>query len=89
MKVTREFKCCAGCCWCADCCNRCSHELIVEAPVGTVIGYFRQRGSGWKPKYSIFDESHRESLHIQGPCCIIDGPFCPVDNKFKVSNVRK
>ena len=41
MRATREFKCCAGCCWCAsaDCC---AFEMMVEAPVGTTVGYIRQ-----------------------------------------------
>ena len=41
MKVEREFKCCAGCCWCAfaECCR---YEVTVEAPVGTPVGYIRQ-----------------------------------------------
>lgn len=43
MRVSREFKCCAGCCWCAGCCTGCSHELLVEAPVGNVIGYVKQK----------------------------------------------
>ena len=42
MRVTREFKCGAGCCWCAGCCTGCSFELIVEAPVGNIIGYVKQ-----------------------------------------------
>ena len=41
MHVRREFKCCAGCCWCA-CANCCALELQVEAPPGNVIGYIRQ-----------------------------------------------
>ncbi len=43
MRVSREFKCCAGCCWCAGCFNGCAHEITVEAPVGQVIGYVRQK----------------------------------------------
>uniref|UniRef100_A0ABM0MQW2 Phospholipid scramblase n=1 Tax=Saccoglossus kowalevskii TaxID=10224 RepID=A0ABM0MQW2_SACKO len=41
MRLNREFKCCAGCCWCAnsDCC---AFELSVEAPVGNIVGYVRQ-----------------------------------------------
>jgi hypothetical protein len=73
MKITREFKCCAGCCWVAGCCSFCSHEIKVEAPIGTTIGYFHQKGSVWSPKYSINDENHKELLIIKGPCCIIDG----------------
>ena len=41
MKVTREFKCCAGCCWCASCCDCCSHELSIESH-GQIIGYVKQ-----------------------------------------------
>uniref|UniRef100_A0A0L8HNZ1 Phospholipid scramblase n=1 Tax=Octopus bimaculoides TaxID=37653 RepID=A0A0L8HNZ1_OCTBM len=29
MRITREFKCCAGCCWCA-CCEACALEIVVE-----------------------------------------------------------
>lgn len=43
MRISREFKCCAGCCWCAGCCNGCAHEVVVEAPVGNVVGYVRQK----------------------------------------------
>jgi len=42
MKISREFKCCAGCCWCAGCLNCCAWEVKIEAPVGQVIGYVRQ-----------------------------------------------
>jgi len=41
IRVTREFKCCAGCCWCANM-QCCSYSVKVEAPVGTVIGYVKQ-----------------------------------------------
>ena len=41
IRVVRDFKCCAGCCWCA-CSSCCSLDLAVEAPVGQVIGYVRQ-----------------------------------------------
>jgi hypothetical protein len=41
--VSREFKCCAGCCWCAGCCDDCSYEVVVESPPGQVIGYVKQR----------------------------------------------
>ena len=41
MRVTREFKQCAGCCWCANA-DGCAMEVSVEAPVGTAIGHVRQ-----------------------------------------------
>jgi hypothetical protein len=41
--VTREFKCCAGCCWCAGACpETCAFEILVEAPMGTPIGHVKQ-----------------------------------------------
>jgi hypothetical protein len=46
MKITREFKYCAGgsCSnWCAGCCDCCAFEVIVEAPVGQIIGYVKQK----------------------------------------------
>ena len=42
MKVHRKFKCCAGAPCCASCCDCCAHELVIEAPIGNVIGYCRQ-----------------------------------------------
>ena len=32
MRVTRELKLCAGCCWFASCCDCCSYELKIESP---------------------------------------------------------
>jgi len=44
MKVSREFKCCAGSCrLCIGCCEACQNEIVVEAPIGTVIGYIKQK----------------------------------------------
>ena len=42
MRLSREFKCCAGGCWFAGTCDACAHEVIVEAPIGNIIGYVRQ-----------------------------------------------
>ncbi|XP_041479877.1 phospholipid scramblase 1-like [Lytechinus variegatus] len=83
MRVTREFKCCAGCCWCAniDCCGM---EIIVEAPVGQVMGYVRQAQSGWYPNYNILDASRNCVLKVRGPCCICQGACCTCDQEFKV-----
>lgn len=84
MKISREFKCCAGCCWCAGCCDGCAHEVVIEAPVGQIVGYVKQRGSFWKPNYEIYDENHNAVLKLEGPCCILDGPCCPVENEFSL-----
>ena len=43
------------------------------------------RGSFWRAKFDIFDETHQPILTIQGPYLIFDGAFCPCDNEFKVN----
>lgn len=84
MLIRREFKCCAGCCWCAsaDCCG---YEITVEAPVGTVVGYVRQAQSCWAPKYHVYDASRTEVFTIQGPCCICQTICCTADVDFNIS----
>jgi len=42
IRVSREFKCCAGCNCCAGS-DMCAMEIQVEAPVGQVIGYVKQQ----------------------------------------------
>ncbi|CAF0881914.1 unnamed protein product [Brachionus calyciflorus] len=83
LTITREFKCCAGCCWFAGCCSCCAYEITVQAG-GTIIGYIRQKGSFWKAAYDILDETGNTILKIEGPFCILDGPLCPFENDFKV-----
>lgn len=89
MRITRDFKCCSGCCWCSGMCDHCAYELKIEAPVGQVIGYVKQGGSCWKANYLIQDEFHETKLEIAGPCCIWDGLCCPCDNEFKVMTLGK
>ncbi|CAF0933088.1 unnamed protein product [Brachionus calyciflorus] len=84
MTITREFKCCAGCCWFAGCCTGCAFEVRVEAPPGNLIGTIRQKGSFWKANYDILDERDQTILKIEGPCCIWDGACCPCENEFKL-----
>lgn len=86
MKVSREFKCCSGCCWCAGACSHCAFEITIEAPVGNVIGYVKQKGSFWKANYDILDENQETILKVEGPCCICDGACCTSDIEFKVSS---
>ena len=43
MRISREFKCCTGCCWCAGCCAHCAFEITVALPDGTPIGYVLQK----------------------------------------------
>ncbi|XP_077998863.1 phospholipid scramblase 2-like [Glandiceps talaboti] len=85
IRVIREFKCCAGCAWCAssDCC---AMEVAVEAPVGTVVGYVKQTGSVWPPHFDIKDADGNTVFKIRGPCCICQGVCCQWDQEFLVHN---
>lgn len=86
LRIHREFKCCAGCCWCAGCCNGCAHEVVIETPTGEILGYVRQTGSFWKAYYDILDTERNKVLKIEGPCCICYGPFCPCQTPFEVKS---
>lgn len=83
MRVVRPFKCCAGCCWCADA-ECCSFNIQVEAPPGNVIGSIHQMGSCWVPWYEIRDADGQEVFKIKGPCCVCPGPCCTCDFPFEV-----
>ncbi|XP_038061948.1 phospholipid scramblase 1-like [Patiria miniata] len=83
MRLVRPFKCCAGCCWCADAAC-CSYEINIESPPGQVIGSVRQIGSKWKPMYEILDDSRATVLRIGGPCCPCQTICCTADVDFKI-----
>ena len=85
MRISRKLKFCAGCCWCAGLCSCCSYEVAIESPPGQVIGYVKQGGSFWRSNFIILNEVRNEILKIQGPYFILDGPYCPFDNKFRVN----
>lgn len=79
MRVTREFKCCVGCCWCINCCDHCAFEVSVESPVGNVIGYIKQAYSKWKPIFEVKDVNHETHMTLRGPCCICSCPCFDVE----------
>jgi len=81
LRLRRDFKFCAGCCWCANS-DACAHEVIVEAPIGQVVGYIRQEYSGWSPNFSIRDADHNPVMRIHGPCCVLNMPCC--EDNFKL-----
>lgn len=82
IHVTRPFKCAGGCGILAFCCECAKQRVSVEAPPGTPIGYVKQAGSWWKPKFDILDEKRETILKIEGPCCILDGAMCCGDSHF-------
>ncbi|CAI9715386.1 Hypothetical predicted protein [Octopus vulgaris] len=83
MRITREFKCCAGCCWCANT-KHCAFEVTVEAPVGQVVGKVKQTCSFIRPLFDITTPDDDVVFRIKGPICICDGPCCLQDQKFEV-----
>lgn len=89
MRVTREFKCCVGCCWCISCCDGCAFHVQVEAPVGNIIGYCKQESSFWQPKFGLYDAAGDSILKIQGPFCCWDGPCFPCDTEFMIMTSDK
>ncbi|XP_078483076.1 phospholipid scramblase 1-like [Ciona intestinalis] len=84
LRMRRKFKCCAGCCWCANS-DTCAYYLEVESPTGTFIGGVRQSQSCWYPMYQVIDANERPVFNIDGPCCPCSGPCCTSDNDFLVT----
>ncbi|CAF1124337.1 unnamed protein product, partial [Brachionus calyciflorus] len=84
IRVSREFKFCAGNSCCAGCCDCCAHEITVSSPDGSVFGYVKQKGSFIRPKFDILDESHEPVLKLEGPFCILDGPCFPGNQQFRL-----
>ncbi|KAL5021054.1 hypothetical protein ScPMuIL_000209 [Solemya velum] len=80
IRAEREFKCCAGCCWCAN--GHCGWEMRVEAPVGTVIGFIRQRQSKWKMHLAVYDDQDNHLFTTWAPCCPCQGICCTDDINF-------
>jgi len=80
-KISRDFKPCSGCCWCAGCCDACSHAVLVEAPNGQTLGYVHQNGSFCLPSFDIKDSSNQAVLKLEGPGC-----QCTCSPEFKILN---
>ncbi|CAF2613859.1 unnamed protein product [Rotaria sp. Silwood2] len=80
--IKREFKCCSGCCWCANT-KCCSQEVIVESPPGTLIGTVAQQGSCCRSIFAIKDSDDNHVLTVRGPLGVCDGPLsCRCENKY-------
>ncbi len=47
IHISRPFKCCGGCGICAFCSDCAAHEVTIESPPGTVIGYVKQAWVKW------------------------------------------
>jgi len=85
IRVTRDFKCCAGANCCASC-DSCAMEIKVESPPGQVIGGVKQECSCLSPTYGVLDGEGRKVLGIHGPMCFCQAICCPNDIDFKVAS---
>ncbi|XP_038078973.1 phospholipid scramblase 1-like [Patiria miniata] len=83
LRLNREFKCCGGCCWCANC-DCVAADISVEAPAGNVIGYVRQSQSWWYPNYDILNVAKEKVLKIKGPFWFCQNVCCTDDIDFNV-----
>ncbi|XP_066298101.1 phospholipid scramblase 1-like [Branchiostoma lanceolatum] len=83
IRVKRKYKCCGGIACCANL-GCAAHEIKVQAPPGTTIGYARQQCTCWKPHFSVRNADHDTVFDVKGPCCIWSGACYRCDTDFKV-----
>ncbi|XP_054768686.2 phospholipid scramblase 2-like [Lytechinus pictus] len=84
IHISRIFKCCAGCCWCAASGNFCSFFVEVQSPPGTIIGYIRQTRSFASPHFDVQDADNQTQLKIRGHWCRCQTICCTSDIEFKI-----
>ncbi|XP_032080869.1 phospholipid scramblase 1-like isoform X2 [Thamnophis elegans] len=63
IQVSREFHCVCCCCPCICCLQK----LEVQAPLGTVIGYVKQKCYCCKPRFVIQNEAGENIVKLVGP----------------------
>lgn len=85
IRISREFRCCAGTCAAFACCDAFRQEITVECPPGTVIGHVSQECTISRPQYGVKDASDNLVMVVRAPFCICDGPYaCCCENKFTI-----
>ncbi|CAG5132665.1 unnamed protein product [Candidula unifasciata] len=96
LNIVREFRCCTGCCWCADGC--CQYPMMVNDKAGRKLGMIRQMNSCCQLRFGIFDENDVPLYEIWAPCCgcqcvcmteDVNFPICNISDKTQVGNIRK
>lgn len=89
MRISHDFVCCVGCCWCATD-SSCGYEVKIEAPVGNIIGYAKQQSSKWKPHIRVFDANRQPMYVVRGPCCWgCQNCFCTDDIDFPITDLTE
>lgn len=68
-------------------CTSCSsHELEVQSPPGTTIGYVRQNWHVCLPKFTLENERGEPAIKIVGPCV---GCTCCTDENFELVSLNE
>uniref|UniRef100_A0A8C1BK71 Phospholipid scramblase n=2 Tax=Cyprinus carpio carpio TaxID=630221 RepID=A0A8C1BK71_CYPCA len=67
-------------------CTFCSHELEVQSPPGTTIGYVRQNWHVCLPKFTLENERGEPAIKIVGPCV---GCTCCTDENFELVSLNE
>ncbi|XP_058654937.1 phospholipid scramblase 2 isoform X1 [Onychostoma macrolepis] len=63
----------------------CSHELEVQSPPGTAIGYVQQNLHVCLPKFTVANERGEPAFNIEGPCM---GCTCCTDENFELVSLN-
>ncbi|XP_043112149.1 phospholipid scramblase 2-like [Puntigrus tetrazona] len=67
-------------------CTACSsHELEVQSPPGTTVGYVRQNWHVCLPKFTLDNERGEPAVKIAGPCI---GCTCCTDENFELVSLN-
>ncbi|XP_052268253.1 uncharacterized protein LOC127869637 [Dreissena polymorpha] len=78
IRMSRDFKCCTGCCWCAGGC--CQMVLNVAAPVGRLVWRIKTGNSKCNPHMQVFDAADNHLFTLWTPCCFCQAPICCENN---------
>ncbi|XP_064618624.1 phospholipid scramblase 1-like isoform X2 [Lineus longissimus] len=83
-RITREFKCCYGCCWCATTSGTCHMEIVIESPVGTPVGYVRLGRFCCNPVFYVMNANKEDVFMVTRSCCMCQWFCCTDDLDFNM-----
>jgi len=87
LRIERPFKCCKGCCWCAEGC--CDYPVYVKDAQGNLLGSVHMRNSKCAPHFGIYDVNETLIYDMWGPCCPCQCCLgCTGDIKFPMISQR-
>ncbi|KAH3863167.1 phospholipid scramblase 1-like [Dreissena polymorpha] len=84
IRMSRDFKCCMGCCWCAG--GFCQMVINVEAPVGILVGRIKTGNSKCQAHMQVYDAADNHMFTVWGPCCPCQAICCTDDIDFPITD---